>query len=800
MPEFLFKNHTKLPSIRSTAGATIAASQMGGEPLLNSEIIATSDGLTSVTRAIKELKEDGVLQIFLTPKNPSFWKKRSVTSQYERELTATQLGVTTSTQGLFGSATKQESLTVIDQSALVKSERIGRELKRVLAETACEVQITAAFRHRDKKLAQSSARQMLQILGGSMKSADPEKRFHIRDCSNPLGLFHFGHPSGSSTLLTTDESTLFSILPLCDLGLSVVERAGFHTNPGNKDGLTKTNREQIEGYGVTTNTSQSDDSRIVIGKIIGEGRKIAGELSVDKNIFAEHGGIYGNTGSGKTTTVKSIVYQLYKKGVNPLILVPGKATDWYDLLDIIPDLRVFTAGDETTAPFRFNPLLPAEGVLLNSHISGITDCFLAAWPTEGMVKEQVENVFNEVYDGSGWNRRKNIRGKNILVPDLLGAVHNVELAYLHYSDRMNQDFSGALRARFSTFLRDPLLPIFNCWPGMTVKEILSKPTIIEMRGLSAEQKALLTSLLTTSIALYLEARVTSSGKPEQDLKHILVIEEAHHLLKKPSAGLGLHEGHSASQQAIKSLLTMFRESRSSGLGILLLDQLPGSMTPEAVKLPGSTIIHYLKDPAERMLVGLQANCTEDQIRQIGTMTRGEVVIHVTRTNQPVNVFVTSVERLVKKKTRTDWTNSRVAKHMEKVYTENPHFREWVEIQGGDFPSLLSTSRSRSKLVLPEQHALDSNMVAELLYVTDDPLFERGYSTAVSEAIVGRPLIAALIIKRLVLKLVNDIKLIGEYCEYLVWYLREKSSKSDWQSAHEQILNSLRNQVAALEGV
>jgi hypothetical protein len=92
------------------------------------------------------------------------------------------------------------------------------------------------------------------------------------------------------------------------------------------------------------------------------------------------------------------------------------------------------------------------------------------------------------------------------------------------------------------------------------------------------------------------------------------------------------------------------------------------------------------------------------------------------------------------------------------------------------------------------------MVAELLYVTDDPLFERGYSTAVSEAIVGRPLIAALIIKRLVLKLVNDIKLIGEYCEYLVWYLREKSSKSDWQSAHEQILNSLRNQVAALEGV
>lgn len=97
--------------------------------------------------------------------------------------------------------------------------------------------------------------------------------------------------------------------------------------------------------------------------------------------------------------------------------------------------------------------------------------------------------------------------------------------------------------------------------------------------------------------------------------------------------------------------------------------------------------------------------------------------------------------------------------------------------------------------MPEQHVLDPNIGSEMLHVTDGPHFERGYSTAVSEAYDGRPLIAALIIKR-----VNDMKLIGEYCEYLVWYLKQKSSESDWQSAHEQILKIVRNQVAVQEGV
>jgi len=151
------------------------------------------------------------------------------------------------------------------------------------------------------------------------------------------------------------------------------------------------------------------------------------------------------------------------------------------------------------------------------------------------------------------------------------------------------------------------------------------------------------------------------------------LEEAHHVLKRANTGTDTHEGHAVQQHAIDTIVQLLREARGLGLGIILVDQLPGELAEAAVKLPGITIIHSLKDPRERAIVSGQANLTEEQMMYIGIMRRGEAVVHQGLEGEAVNVQVDHFQKKLPFNS-VPWTNERVASHMEKFYADRPHRR------------------------------------------------------------------------------------------------------------------------------
>ena len=409
---------------------------------------------------------------------------------------------------------------------------------------------------------------------------------------------------------------------------------------------------------------------VPIGSVMFKRKKLDQVCRIPKDHFCHHVGLYGGTGTGKTNTVKHLLDELHQMDV-PFLVIDPSTTEFRELCERVDNLRVFTAGDEDTAPFRHNPFHVLPGVPVHKHIENLATCFIAYWPTEGILVEHIMKVFKRMYALAGWDELSNTRGRTVMLSDLVEAKESV-VTELEYGTRFNQELVGAFKARFESVLDDPILAVMlNTESGITIPELLESPAVVEMRNLSDSKTSLVTSLLLVQIVEYLE----SQGRlHDQELKYVLVLEEAHHVLKQTNTGGGLFDSHAIQQQAVNTIVQLLREARGYGLGVILLDQSPGDLATTAVKLPGITITHFLKDSRERMLVGSQANLTENQIRYIGELKKGEAIVHTGFAEQAVNVQVP----LFRNKfvgTGESWTDERIACWMGAFYSSRPHMNE-----------------------------------------------------------------------------------------------------------------------------
>ncbi|MHA1882887.1 MAG: ATP-binding protein, partial [Candidatus Thorarchaeota archaeon] len=421
------------------------------------------------------------------------------------------------------------------------------------------------------------------------------------------------------------------------------------------------NRTKTPEFSIPPQTP-SDVKSILYGTVLHKGRPTSQQSRIAINHLPTHVGVWGTTGSGKTNTAFQLVHQTYKHNIPFLIIDLSRKKEWRRLGSRIPEVRIFTARD-----FRYNFLEVPIGVSVSAHINSVSTAWIAAWPTEGILKQHVEKVFRQAYKNCGWDLYTESRGRTVLVTDLYTAMQEVTHGLL-YSDKLKQDFIGALTARFQTLVEDPILSVmFNTTQGLSITDLLNNYTILEFNGMSDEQKALVTSLIMVSVTDYLEAQTTPYN---QQLNHLLVLEEAHHVLKR----VNISSEHAAQQHAIDSLIQLLREARGLGLGVILLDQLPRHLAEAAVELPATTIIHALLSSNERLMVGSNGNLTDEQFRHIANMGVGEIVLIQGFTGQAVNVQVSKFI-VDPDPTAPPWTDERVIEHMMPFYIKYSHLQE-----------------------------------------------------------------------------------------------------------------------------
>jgi uncharacterized protein len=128
--------------------------------------------------------------------------------------------------------------------------------------------------------------------------------------------------------------------------------------------------------------------------------------------------------------------------------------------------------------------------------------------------------------------------------------------------------------------------------------------------------------------LRLRARAGRRG----GLRHVIVIEEAHRLLR---AG---REGR-ASAHAVELFASMLAEIRAYGEGLVIAEQIPARLLPDAVKNTALKVVHRLPARDDRDLVGAAMNLDEDQSRQVVSLPPGVAAVFADGMDRPVRVRV-----------------------------------------------------------------------------------------------------------------------------------------------------------------
>ena len=438
--------------------------------------------------------------------------------------------------------------------------------------------------------------------------------------------------------------------------------------------LTQLPREEVPGYRIGDYAHfDLDTEQMAEGNVIRIGHILSGHtdtgLTYDmrRDDLAKHGLVVGVTGSGKTTTMFGLLDCLYDRGngVPFLVIEPAKAE--YRALrgqtqpdgtgtGPVPNLRVYTMGDETVAPFRLNPfefeIADAQHrIHIQTHIDYLKSVFNAAFILYAPMPYVLETCLHEIYQDKGWdlssgtNRRlpEKYWGQEAqwpVFPTLTDLYHKIDevTERLGYEERIEMDVKAGLKARVGSLRLGGKGLMLDTRHGIPMSELLAHPTVLELERIgNDDEKAFLIGLVLTR--LYEHRRVQAARLKRMPVfQHVTVIEEAHRLLKNVSTEVET-EGANTRGQAVETFANMLSEIRAYGEGVLIAEQIPTKLAPDAIKNTNLKVIQRLVAQDDREVVGGTMNMDEAQVRFLTTLPVGRAVIYAEGADHPYLVQV-----------------------------------------------------------------------------------------------------------------------------------------------------------------
>ncbi len=337
--------------------------------------------------------------------------------------------------------------------------------------------------------------------------------------------------------------------------------------------------------------------------------------------LVQHTSLVGRTGSGKSNAGYLLAMNLAKAGI-PWLCLDWKQS-WRRLrnLPALQDLRIYTIGRDV-APLRINPLIPPEGIDPRQHLKALVAVINSAYFCGAGVEYLLTVVLDELYQKHG------VYAGNVkrypTFRDVLAILQTMPAA-----GRVSLWLSSAIRAIHSLCFGS-MDSIVNSGSNVTMDELLSKPTVLELEALSHADKLFFSEMLMLQIYSH---RMIKNERNQ--LKHILIIEEAHHLLSKLSQKSG---------QPASIVEVIFREIREMSEGIVFLDQMPSEISKTALANTYTTISMNLKGKQDVTTISAAMLLQEEQPLALGTMEIGKAIVKLQgRIKEPFMIRVPEIK-------------------------------------------------------------------------------------------------------------------------------------------------------------
>lgn len=384
---------------------------------------------------------------------------------------------------------------------------------------------------------------------------------------------------------------------------------------------------------------------VPLGEIIHRGTPTGVDFNLSVEDLKRHALIAGATGSGKTNTCLHVLSHLWAEYQIPfLVLYPIDKPDYRLLMAderVRKQLLIFTVGDETVAPFRFNPFYVPPGILLKTHLSLLMRSFMAAFsmwdPLPAIYREALRTVYRE----HGWDLATGKGGDpGTDIPTMSDFYDTIVNVSQKLTKEYGREVQGNLRQASEIRIRDLLHntnSIINVKETAPLADILTRPTVMELgRVGSSEDIALIMGFLLTALTEQLQSEQRDIPQDKRNRLHITLVEEAHRLMSGGSFG----SEHQADARAKggEDFSNILAEVRGFGEGILIAEQIPTNLVQGAVGNTHVKIMHWLEDAASFNLFGDILNLNDHQREYARTLGVGQAIMR-SKSGRPVHVKV-----------------------------------------------------------------------------------------------------------------------------------------------------------------
>ncbi len=559
---------------------------------------------------------------------------RRLASRAEQRKVAKRAGGQTTKQATV--AGEQHATTVRDHAEEMRLEDWMKVVERHHSPLALRCWVWVTGYSGSAAGAETIARGASSVVVGSLSGHKPGSALRV---GPPRGPPESPEDIGRPTIMLPSEAVPFAWIPQHALGTAVVPSSEFELPP------------ELKG-------------EVSLGQVVLQSGPTKHEVRLPLDMLKRHMFVTGITGGGKSTTCFSVLLQLYELGIPWLVLEPVKS-EYRSLLMKVDPMQVFTLGDETTAPFRLNIFEPPPGVHVQTHLENLSAAWESSFVMYSPLPLVAKRVFVETYRACGWNLLHDRRGRAISLDDLLAQTERL-VPDMGYEEKVKMDIEAAMKLRISSLKLGGKGPMLDCLASTPLEGVMGKPTVVELRAVpNPQEKSFVASLLLMNVAEYVEARGHSG-----QLRHLTLIEEAHRLLPNVSTQKGDPEGADPRKGMVEHFGNMLAEVRAYGEGLVVVEQIPTKIIPDAIKNTATKVAHRVPAEDDRRLLGGAMNLTEEQEAAFAGLEPGGAIVSVERHPFPIRVQVPDVVRRLGLAVG-EVGDETVRKHMVEYYLRNP---------------------------------------------------------------------------------------------------------------------------------
>ncbi len=409
------------------------------------------------------------------------------------------------------------------------------------------------------------------------------------------------------------------------------------------------------------------------------GGSAEGPVNIGVDELKTHAFFVGATGSGKSTSVQSMLHQLYTGHNKPFLVIEPVNTTRNDYRRFLTtpgyeDALVLTAGSESIAPLRFNPFQVPAGVTVGEHSSSILSAFDAAFglwdPLPALYREALTKTYAEA--GYALDSVGNPDHDWPVLRDFERELAAIVKAQ-NYKGDVASNIEAASLVRVRQLGSGPAGSVLNCRKSFPLETLLNRPVVVELAHLgvaAVQDQALVIALLLTTMT----ETIGRQNREPNALHHLTVIEEAHRLLKNETPNSDQGDSSAAVSTLFSNLLA---EVRKHGESLVIVDQDPAKLIADTYKNTNLKVMHRLPYGPDREMLGSAMSFDDDHIKAAANLNTFTAFAHTAGMDRPTHIETTGKQLVEQQQLGDIATDQQVKDAYTRFKNQNPSIAEAI---------------------------------------------------------------------------------------------------------------------------